>query len=131
MIFMAFMFYKVPSGLGLYFITSSLWAIGERKLCVRIADCHDAPHGPAADEQPVHVVAGAVHTDIVQGRKSFGAEELDVAQIQHELFGPAGVALDEAAKGAGIGGVEIAGRGDEQSHLAQVSHGKSGTSAPF
>jgi hypothetical protein len=41
------------------------------------------------------------------------------------------VALDEAAKGAGIGGVEIAGRGDEQSHLAQVPHGKSGTSATF
>ena len=32
MIFMAFMFYKVPSGLGLYFITSSLWQIGERLL---------------------------------------------------------------------------------------------------
>lgn len=32
MIFMAFMFYKVPSGLGIYFITSSLWQIGERLL---------------------------------------------------------------------------------------------------
>ncbi|WP_435007245.1 membrane protein insertase YidC [Tundrisphaera lichenicola] len=32
MVFMAFMFYKVPSGLGLYFITSSLWQIGERLL---------------------------------------------------------------------------------------------------
>jgi YidC/Oxa1 family membrane protein insertase len=32
MIFMAFMFYKVPSGLGLYFITSSLWQISERLL---------------------------------------------------------------------------------------------------
>ncbi len=30
MVFMAFMFYKVPSGLGIYFITSSLWSIGER-----------------------------------------------------------------------------------------------------
>ena len=30
MIFMGVMFYKVPSGLGIYFITSSLWAIGER-----------------------------------------------------------------------------------------------------
>ena len=30
MIFMAFMFYKVPSGLGIYFITSSLWQICER-----------------------------------------------------------------------------------------------------
>jgi tRNA modification GTPase len=32
MVFMAFMFYKVPSGLGLYFITSSLWSICERLL---------------------------------------------------------------------------------------------------
>ncbi|MCE9546796.1 MAG: YidC/Oxa1 family insertase periplasmic-domain containing protein [Planctomycetia bacterium] len=32
MIFMGFMFFKVPSGLCLYFIASSLWGIGERKL---------------------------------------------------------------------------------------------------
>ncbi len=32
MIFMGVMFYKVPSGLGLYFITSSTWAICERLL---------------------------------------------------------------------------------------------------
>jgi YidC/Oxa1 family membrane protein insertase len=32
MIIMAFMFYKVPSGLGFYIITSSLWSIGERLL---------------------------------------------------------------------------------------------------
>lgn len=36
MFFMAFMFYKVPSGLGLYFITSSLWAIGERLLVPKL-----------------------------------------------------------------------------------------------
>jgi YidC/Oxa1 family membrane protein insertase len=36
MIFMAFMFYKVPSGLGLYFITSSLWQIGERLLLPKV-----------------------------------------------------------------------------------------------
>jgi len=36
MIFMAFMFYKVPSGLGLYFITSSLWSIGERLLLPKV-----------------------------------------------------------------------------------------------
>lgn len=36
MVFMGFMFYKVPSGLGLYFITSSLWAIGERLLLPKI-----------------------------------------------------------------------------------------------
>jgi YidC/Oxa1 family membrane protein insertase len=32
MVFMAVMFYKVPSGLGIYFITSSLWQICERLL---------------------------------------------------------------------------------------------------
>lgn len=31
-VFMAFMLYKVPSGLGIYFITSSTWAIAERLL---------------------------------------------------------------------------------------------------
>ena len=37
MIFMAVMFYKVPSGLGIYFITSSLWSIGERLLLPKIS----------------------------------------------------------------------------------------------
>ena len=32
MVFMGILFYKVPSGLCLYFIASSLWGIGERKL---------------------------------------------------------------------------------------------------
>ena len=36
MIVMAFMFYKVPSGLGLYFITSSLWQICERLLLPKV-----------------------------------------------------------------------------------------------
>jgi YidC/Oxa1 family membrane protein insertase len=36
MVFMAFMFYRVPSGLGLYFITSSLWSIGERLLLPKL-----------------------------------------------------------------------------------------------
>ena len=33
---MAFMFYKVPSGLGIYFITSSTWQICERLLLPKI-----------------------------------------------------------------------------------------------
>ncbi len=36
MVFMSFMFYKVPSGLGIYFITSSLWALGERLLLPKL-----------------------------------------------------------------------------------------------
>ena len=42
MIVMAFMFYKVPSGLGLYFITSSLWQIGERLLLPKVIAKHPA-----------------------------------------------------------------------------------------
>jgi YidC/Oxa1 family membrane protein insertase len=41
MVMMAVMFYKVPSGLGIYFITSSLWSIGERLLLPKIT------HAPA------------------------------------------------------------------------------------
>ncbi len=47
MVFMGVMFYKVPSGLGIYFITSSLWAIGERLLLPKVthATALDAPGG--------------------------------------------------------------------------------------
>lgn len=41
MIFMSFMFYKVPSGLGLYFITSSLWALCERLILPKFV--HSTP----------------------------------------------------------------------------------------
>ncbi|GAC1466835.1 MAG: hypothetical protein NVSMB9_07800 [Isosphaeraceae bacterium] len=47
MIFMAFMFYKVPSGLGIYFITSSLWQIGERLLLPKMTKVPASkPQGP-------------------------------------------------------------------------------------
>ncbi len=45
MIFMAFMFYKVPSGLGLYFITSSLWQISERLLLPKVTQSTPLPGG--------------------------------------------------------------------------------------
>jgi YidC/Oxa1 family membrane protein insertase len=48
MIFMAFMFYKVPSGLGLYFITSSLWQISERLLLPKVSATAKAQ--PLADD---------------------------------------------------------------------------------
>ncbi len=51
MVFMGFMFYKVPSGLGLYFITSSLWAICERLLLPRISHARDAAR-PGDDTAP-------------------------------------------------------------------------------
>jgi YidC/Oxa1 family membrane protein insertase len=34
-VFMGVMFYKVPAGLCIYFITSSLWSIMERKLIIK------------------------------------------------------------------------------------------------
>ena len=49
MVFMAFMFYKVPSGLGIYFITSSLWSIGERLLLPKIT--HAAAEKKTDDER--------------------------------------------------------------------------------
>jgi YidC/Oxa1 family membrane protein insertase len=52
MIFMAFMFYKVPSGLGIYFITSSLWQIGERLLLPKVTTGIGAPLGDDGKSPP-------------------------------------------------------------------------------
>jgi len=53
MVFMAFMFYKVPSGLGLYFITSSLWQICERLLLPKITKSKGiTAAGPDGDGPP-------------------------------------------------------------------------------
>jgi len=51
MIFMGVMFYKVPSGLGIYFITSSLWAIGERLLLPKMTHAHLAAAPDVADDE--------------------------------------------------------------------------------
>jgi YidC/Oxa1 family membrane protein insertase len=48
MIFMGVMFFKVASGLCIYFIASSLWGIAERKLLPKTI----AKKGPAPAEQP-------------------------------------------------------------------------------
>jgi YidC/Oxa1 family membrane protein insertase len=45
MVFMGVMFYKVPSGLGIYFITSSLWALGERLLLPKLTHAELKPVG--------------------------------------------------------------------------------------
>jgi YidC/Oxa1 family membrane protein insertase len=54
MIIMAFMFYKVPSGLGIYFITSSLWQISERLLLPKVKtkakEGLDSDFGPGPDD---------------------------------------------------------------------------------
>ena len=47
MVFVAFMFFTVPSGLCIYFITSSLWGIAEKKLLPKtIAKKSTASSGP-------------------------------------------------------------------------------------
>ena len=46
-IFIGFMFYKVASGLCLYFIVSSLWGIAERKLLPKTQTADSATGGPA------------------------------------------------------------------------------------
>jgi YidC/Oxa1 family membrane protein insertase len=46
-IFIGFMFYKVASGLCLYFIASSLWGIAERKLLPKTQAATSAAGGPA------------------------------------------------------------------------------------
>lgn len=55
MIFMAFMFYRVPSGLGIYFITSSLWQIGERLLLPKLTGSKVMGDG-GVDGQPAVLV---------------------------------------------------------------------------
>jgi YidC/Oxa1 family membrane protein insertase len=62
-IFMGVMFYKVPAGLCIYFITSSLWGIAERKLlpkpkpgavpeASKVPEKSDAPSGSTAKKLP-------------------------------------------------------------------------------
>lgn len=52
--FMALMFYKVPAGLSLYFICSSLWGLGERKLVKKLIanDKSESAARAAKDNKP-------------------------------------------------------------------------------
>ncbi len=47
MIFMGIMFFKVPSGLCIYFIASSLWGIAERKVLPKAKPPGTAVASPA------------------------------------------------------------------------------------
>ena len=55
MIFMAFMFYKVPSGLCIYFIASSLWGVAERQFLPKPKKAADGASGNATDQYDVTV----------------------------------------------------------------------------
>jgi YidC/Oxa1 family membrane protein insertase len=62
MVFMGVMFYKVPSGLGIYFITSSLWAIGERLLLPKVV--------PATPQEMAGKAASSEKSSFWTGRGS-------------------------------------------------------------
>lgn len=74
MIFMGFMFFKVPSGLCIYFIVSSLWGLLERKMLPK-RDLELTPVADAADAAKPAVSAGFTSTKdkrrakVQQGRK--------------------------------------------------------------
>src|SRR5690606_21741439 len=48
---LGFMFYRFPAGLCVYFITSSLWGICERKLLEKLGLTSTAPATPAAGDE--------------------------------------------------------------------------------
>jgi YidC/Oxa1 family membrane protein insertase len=54
MIFFGFLFFKVPSGLCIYFIASSLWGIAERKLLPKMV--HETDEKPAPVAEPRRAV---------------------------------------------------------------------------
>jgi YidC/Oxa1 family membrane protein insertase len=49
-LFMGVLFFKVPSGLCIYFITSSLWGVAERKLLPKIITSGPGAAKPAPKE---------------------------------------------------------------------------------
>ncbi len=93
MIFIGVMFYRVPAGLCIYFIASSLWAICERK----ILDLHDtATSGDSKTETPAVVKATAA-TKATGGK---AAEEPKKPTWFQNLMSELDSAANPANKGA-------------------------------
>jgi YidC/Oxa1 family membrane protein insertase len=65
-IFMGLLFYKVASGLCLYFIASSLWGIAERKLLPKATSPANAPE--AKSEKPARTIAPSSTAEANGGR---------------------------------------------------------------
>ncbi|QDT37888.1 YidC/Oxa1 family insertase periplasmic-domain containing protein [Stratiformator vulcanicus] len=81
-LFMGFFFYHVPAGLCVYFISSSLWSVAERKLLAK----HRKPDDPPAesDDAPVNKFA----KEKAKKPKSFWSkllESVDEAKREAEL----------------------------------------------
>ncbi|HUG90239.1 MAG TPA: hypothetical protein VML55_05370, partial [Planctomycetaceae bacterium] len=99
MVVMGFLFYGVPAGLCVYFIASSLWGIGERKLLDRLkpaakpADPSPAPAGAA----PRPATAAPTNGD---AKKGLWARLMDMAEVaQSQRNAPKG-AETKGANGA-------------------------------
>ena len=80
----------------------------------------DPAHRPAADDHPVHIASGALHAGVVQGREALAAEEVHTGEIEDELFGDPGVALEEAAQPVTVRGVDVTCDGDQHARCGQV-----------
>jgi YidC/Oxa1 family membrane protein insertase len=62
MVFMGFLFFKVASGLCIYFIASSLWGVGERKLLPKSQAKPEQPTEKKTATQPAKELAPAGST---------------------------------------------------------------------
>jgi YidC/Oxa1 family membrane protein insertase len=100
MIFIGFMIYKVPSGLCVYFITSTLWGISERKLVERLK-----PDEKKTAETAVETKPDAAAPPDEPRRPGFFARLLAAADEARNQtngksgFGPAGDRDDEDRRG--------------------------------
>jgi len=71
MVFMGFLFFKVPSGLCLYFIVSSMWGIGERKFLPKTKQMDPSLAAAKATPSPVAAIpeSGTAKANPSKGRK--------------------------------------------------------------
>jgi hypothetical protein len=83
----------------------------------------------SAEDHPVHIAAGAVHADVIQRRECLRPEEVNSAQIEHELIGYTGVALNVAAQPAAVDGVDLTYDGNGHPRRRLVAHNEGGSAA--
>ena len=75
MVFMGFMFFKVPSGLCLYFIVSSLWGIGERKFLPKVKKAEPALAGAGTTTTASPAVTESGHSKSNAGNAGKGRKK--------------------------------------------------------
>ncbi|RMG36905.1 MAG: membrane protein insertase YidC [Planctomycetota bacterium] len=84
MIFMGVMFYRVPAGLCVYFIASSLWSMAERKLL----DKYKSPTQPSGTSSKTAAASGSEPAAKKEGffeRLQKRLEELSAPEIQQQV----------------------------------------------